>query len=81
MVSGNINEWQLKGPPHAERSTSSTISVHPISSTFVSVMKHGHGQLGNHIIMAPLRILMWGFKTLILENSNVSEFIKKVDTD
>ena len=24
------------------------------------VMKHGHGQLGNHIIMVPLRILRGG---------------------
>ena len=46
--------------PNAKLSTSSSISEKPISSTFVSLMKHGHGQLGNHIIMVPLRILMGG---------------------
>ena len=39
-------------------STSSPISEKPISSTFVELMKHGHGQIGKHIIMIPLRILM-----------------------
>ena len=46
--------------PNAKLSTSSSISEKPISSTFVSLMKHGHGQLGNHIIMVPLRILIGG---------------------
>ena len=43
--------------PNAKLSTSSPISEKPISSTFVWLIKHGHGQLGNHIIMVPLRIL------------------------
>ena len=40
---------------------SSPISEKPISIPFVSLMKHGHGQLGNHIITVPLRIRMWFF--------------------
>ena len=46
--------------PNAKLSTYSPISEKPISSTFVSLMKHGDGQLGNHIIMIPLRILRGG---------------------
>ena len=77
VVLGNI-KWQLKGPSHAKLSTSSPISEKPISSNLFSLLKHGHGQLGNHIIMVPLRILMCFFKTLLKENSNVSEFIEKL---
>ena len=57
MVSGNI-KWQLKCPPHSKLATSSQISEKLTSSTFFSLMKHGHEKLGNHIIMVPLRILM-----------------------
>ena len=44
-------------------------------------MKLGHGQLGNHIIMVLLRIIICFFKTLVrlmYENSNVSEFKKNM---
>ena len=60
MVSGNI-KWQLKRSPHAKLYMSSPISEKPISGTFISLMKHGHGKLGNHIIMVPLCILMCFF--------------------